>query len=159
MQVRDVMHSNVIQINPQATVLQAAELMSQHGVDTLLVMANNELLGVLGLRDLFTAPLPSRTKSRVSEQRTETQLQEIWQHLQVYELMGEDPALTVPEDFPLMKAAALMMNTGKHPLAVTQRGQVVGVLARSDVVRGLLADTKPVAIDLSRAAVEQPAAD
>lgn len=159
MQVRDVMHSNIVRIDPQASLSQAAALMTEHGIDTVLVMVNDDLLGVLGLRDLFTAPLPSRAKSRVNENRSEQQVQEIWQQRQVYELMGEDPALTVQEDFPLMKAAALMMNTGKHPLVVTRQGKVVGVLARSDVVRALLAVPKPLPLDLGRSVAEQPAAD
>jgi CBS domain-containing protein len=153
------MHSNVIQIGPQASLAEAAEMMTHHGVDTLLVMVDDTLLGVLGLRDLFTAPLPSRANSRVSEQRTEQQLLETWQQVQVQELIAEDPALTVSEDFPLMKAAALMMNTGKHPLAVTQQGKVVGVLARSDVVRGLLAEPHRLPIEMTRSLMEQAAAD
>jgi len=159
MQVRDVMRSDIVQIQPQATLTEAAGLMSQHGVDTLLVMADDRLVGVVGLRDLFTAPLPSRPNSRVNEQRNEQQLLETWQQCKVQQIIGEFPALTVQEDFPLMKAAALMMNTGKHPLAVMHDGKVVGVLARSDVVRGLLAEQHTMPIELTRSIAGQPAAD
>jgi len=132
------MRSEIVRIEPQATLREAAEMMLTTGVDTLWVMEGEQLVGVVGLRDLFTVPVPASYASRMHEWRSEGQLVEAWRGQQVSNIMAEQ-VLTVPEDLPLLRAASLMIGTGKHPLPVMREGRIVGVLERSDVVRALLA--------------------
>jgi CBS domain-containing protein len=138
MLVKDVMRSEVIHIGSPAILHEAAELMLARGVDTLLVMEDEQLLGVIGLRDLFTAPLSASYGNRMNNLRSEQDLFDIWQKQTVGNVMN-DRVLTVTDEMPLMSAAALMVNSGKHPLPVTHDGKVVGMIARTDVVRALLA--------------------
>ena len=56
MLVKDVMQFRMVSISPDATLGAAAEAMLTQGVDTLMVMDGERWLGVMGLRDLFTAP-------------------------------------------------------------------------------------------------------
>ena len=52
MLVRDFMQTEIIRIDRDATLFEAAEKMSAHNVETLLILENDYLLGVIGVRDL-----------------------------------------------------------------------------------------------------------
>jgi CBS domain-containing protein len=139
MLVKDAMVMSVISIAPQATLREAAETMLARGVDTLFVMEDGQLVGVVGLRDLFTAPLRASWGSRMSEQRTEKSLTQVWRGHIVGNIM-DTRVLTVPTEMALTQAAALMVNSGKHPLLVRQDGRFIGAISRADVMRALLGD-------------------
>jgi CBS domain-containing protein len=62
--VKDCFHTELVQIHPDALLLEAAERMLASNTETLLIMEGNRLLGVIGLRDLFTAPVPSIMATR-----------------------------------------------------------------------------------------------
>jgi len=136
--VKDVMNARVLSIEPQATLLEAAKKMLADGIDTLLVMENDELLGVIGLRDLFTAPIPAHYGNFMLRHENEAQLLNIWQSTPVQNLMNEK-VISVSEETTLLRAVELMVNSGKHPLPVLRNGKVLGVISRADVVRELLA--------------------
>jgi CBS domain-containing protein len=137
MLVKDVMNIKVLSIEPQATLLDAAKKMLANEINTLLVMENGELLGAIGLRDLFTAPIPAHYGNFMFRHENEAQLLKIWQTIPVENLMNEK-VMSVVEETTLLRAVELMVNSGKHPLPVLRNGKVVGVISRTDVVRGLL---------------------
>ena len=78
MLVKDVMRTSLIYITPQSTLLDAAETMLANGIGTLLLMENDKLLGVIGLRDLFTEPIPAYYGGRMLHHEDETKLLNIW---------------------------------------------------------------------------------
>lgn len=137
MLVKDMMSTELISIDSHANLAEAAQKMLERGVDALLVMHEGSLKGILGLRDLFTTPISASHADRMYNWRSERQLLEAWRSQTVYNLLN-DEMLTVSDDLPLMQAAALMVNSGKHPLPVTRRGEIVGTIERIDVVRALL---------------------
>jgi len=138
MLVKDFMQSDVFHINFQATLLEAAEKLLANRVDTLLVLKGDELLGVIGLRDLFTAPVPAHYGNPMARHDSEARLLSIWKTTQIQNLMNEK-VITVGEETTLLRAAELMTNSGKHPLPVLRDEKVVGVISRADIVRALLA--------------------
>lgn len=138
MLVREIMRSEVPCIHPHASLREAAERMARHGLQGLLVMDEGQLVGMLGIRDLFTAPRTALDGTRMDEHQTEASLVERWRRQRVATLMNTQ-VLAVTERTPLIQAAALMANSGKHPLPVVRDGQVIGVIDRADVVRALLA--------------------
>jgi len=138
MLVKDMMRTELISIGSQANLAEAAQTMLRHGVDALLVIDEGRVMGIVGLRDLFTTPISASHADRMVTWRSEQQLLEAWRSQTVYNLFN-DEMLTVSEDLPLMQAAALMVNSGKHPLPVTRCGEIVGMIERMDVVRALLA--------------------
>lgn len=135
--VKNAMQVGDLHIHPQATLLEAAKLMMERNVDALPVVENEKLLGVIRLADLLTAPIPARHAPRADERRDAAQLLEIWRSLDVRHMMN-DQALSVSEDTPLMKAAALLINNGRQRLPVTRADKVVGIITRNDIVRTLL---------------------
>jgi len=136
MLVKNVMRSEIVQIHPQATLEQAARMMVQRRANSLFVMEGGVLLGVIGVRDLFTAPLPASYASRMTEGRSEVQLLEVWRSCIVANQMNDQP-LTVGEELTLNQAVALMVNSGKHPLPVLREGRVVGVIDRLDAAKAV----------------------
>lgn len=139
--VRNAMQVTGIYIHPEAALHEAAEMMIRHGVDVLPVMDGHRLVGVIRLADLLTAPIPMDVTPRASERRDEAQLLETWRVLPVRNIMNKQ-MLSVTEDTPLLKAAALMINNGRQRLPVLRAGKIVGMISRADVVRALLTAQK-----------------
>jgi CBS domain-containing protein len=131
------MNVDVFHVRLQTTLLEAAEVMLTHGIDTLLVMENDQLRGMIGLRDLFTAPIPAHYGGSMLHHEDEAHLLKIWKEMPVQNLMNEQ-VLTVREDLGLLRALELMVNTGKHPLPVLRDGKVVGVISRMDITRAMV---------------------
>lgn len=69
--------------------------------------------------------------------RDEGHILQAWKATPVKNLMNEK-VISVTEETPLLRAAELMVNSGKHPLPVLRNGKVVGVISRSDIARALL---------------------
>lgn len=137
MRVRDAMTAEVTLISPRASLREAAEVMLTRGVEALLVQEGETLLGILGLRDLFTAPLSARHGGRMVETQSEEALRQTWGRQTVAHVMA-DQVLTISDEEPLLKAAALMVNTGKHPLPVRRDGRIVGWISREGILQVLL---------------------
>jgi acetoin utilization protein AcuB len=137
MLVKEVMSESLATIGAEATLEEAAQTMLARGVDALLVMDGKRLAGIIGLRDMFTAPRSASLAERMPGRLTELDLRAVWRSQTVRNQMT-DQVLTVTEELPVMEAAALMANLGKHPLPVLRAGKVVGTIDRWDVVRALL---------------------
>jgi acetoin utilization protein AcuB len=143
MELSDVMTHDFLSISPQARLWQAAQMMMEQETDTLLVVEEDHLLGILGLRDLFTAPLVAYSGVKMRKYDSHHQMGEIWQSTTVQNCMNET-VLTVDIHTPLMRAAELITNHGKHLLPVLSNGRVVGTISRKDVVRAMLSETPVV---------------
>lgn len=134
--VRDFMQKIFICLSPQCTVKSAAEEMIRKGVDTLFVTENDEVVGVIGIRDLFTLPIPASFGGpmKIIE---EGNLIRGWENTHVEQLMNPH-VVSIPENYPLMDAAMRMINEGKHPLAILHEKKMIGIIDRSDIVKALL---------------------
>ena len=134
--VRDYMNKNFTCVSPQCTVRSAAEEMILKGIDTLFVTENDHVLGVIGIRDLFTIPVPASFGGPMQRQ-VEEKLVRGWSNTPVDHLMNPD-VISIPEDYPLMLAAEKMVNSGKHPLAILHDKKMVGIIDRREIVQALL---------------------
>jgi len=141
MLVKDFVQADLIHIHPDANLLEAAEKMLAHRVETLLVYLDDQFLGVVGLRDLFTAPIPAHYGNSMPRHEDEYQLLNLWKTTTVRNLMNEK-VLTVNEDVTLIRALELMVNTGRHPLPVMRNGKVIGIISRLDIVHAVLEQTQ-----------------
>jgi acetoin utilization protein AcuB len=134
--VRDFMHKNFTCVSPQCTVRSAAEMMIRKGIDTLFVTENDQVVGVIGIRDLFTLPVPASYGGPMKIKEEENLISG-WEKTSVEQLMNTQ-VISVPENYPLMDAAQRMINDGKHPLAILNGKQLIGIIDRSDIVQALL---------------------
>jgi CBS domain-containing protein len=118
--VKDFMTTNVITIDVQRTVLEAAKLMHQQDVGDLVVIEGNEPKGIVTERDLVR---------RVMAQKKplETKVSEVM----------SNPLITIEEDSSLRDAARIMVKNKIRRLPVTKKKVLVGIIATSDFARHL----------------------
>lgn len=144
MRVRDVMTYGMIGVPETATLAEAVETLLRSHVSALFVFdANHALVGVLSEGDLLR-----RSELGTDEKRPRWleflmsggRLAESYAHThgrKVGEIMTTHVA-TVSEDSELEEAVDLMLHRRVKRLPVLRGDAVVGVIARSDLLRGLM---------------------
>ena len=136
--LRELIRTDVLTAPAATTIRDAALLMTEHGVSSLLVVepgpeSDKRLTGILTDRDLRTRVLAA--------QRDPSE--------PVGEIMTPQP-LTVSADAPAMEALLHMAERGIHHLPVVKEGALQGIVTQSDVTRLLHNDPVYLAADLSR---------
>jgi CBS domain-containing protein len=116
--VKDFMTTNVITINTDRTVLEAAKLMHQQDVGDLVVMDGVEAKGIVTERDLVRRVMAMKKPLDTK----------------VSEIMSK-PLITVEEDTQLRDAARLMVKYKIRRLPVTKDSVLVGIIATNDFAR------------------------
>jgi CBS domain-containing protein len=111
-------------IKPDDSVLDAIKMMAEKQIGALLVMENEELVGILSERDYARKVILKGKSSR------ETPVKDIM----TAEVVCADPLQTVEQCMEIM--------TEKHirHLPVRDGGKVVGVLSIGDLVKAIIAE-------------------
>ncbi|MCI4352774.1 MAG: CBS domain-containing protein [Thermoplasmata archaeon] len=149
--VRDVMSQPVITVRPEATLEVAASLMSTHGVSGLPVVDRRpRLVGVLSQKDIVRVlheraglSLPGgifdlildSTKARRSDLPRECR--EILETTRVRPAMSNRP-ITVNADASLDEAIRLLIEHKINRLPVVEKGTMIGIVSRHDLLSGFL---------------------
>jgi CBS domain-containing protein len=115
--------SHVHTVAPEATVYEAIAMMDARRVGALLVMKDEQLLGIISERDYTRKVILRGRASR------ETQVEEI---------MTRD-LITVHGDTSLGECLQLVTDRGIRHLPVLDGGKVVGLVSIGDLVRAVLA--------------------
>jgi CBS domain-containing protein len=126
MRVRELMSSPVHTIGPETSLKEAARLLEAHGVSALPVVAEGRLLGIVSRSDLVRAEQLFELDDRRTGESAE--------------LAGEAltaPPITVEPETSAVGAAWLMTRNDVDRLPVVERGALVGIVTRSDLVRAL----------------------
>ncbi|MBI5029195.1 MAG: CBS domain-containing protein [Chloroflexi bacterium] len=131
-QVLQVKGNTVWTIAPDATVYAALELMAVKDVGALLVLEQNELVGILSERDYARKVI---LKGKFSK---DTQVREIMTDVVFF----VRPDQTIEECMTLMTAKRV-----RH-LPVIAQGKLVGVISIGDVVKSLISDQELLIRDL-----------
>ncbi len=117
-QIADVMRPEFIEVAPEDTLGEVAELMNVQNVSAVAVKDSGRLIGILTERDLLKA-MAARVHS--SEAR-------------VRQWMTEDP-VTAAADTEVEDAARLMLERGfRHLPVVNEDGNTVGIVSLRRVV-------------------------
>jgi len=112
----------IFSIEPEDPVLEAIQLMAEHGIGALLVMKGNELVGILSERDYARKVI---LKGRSSSETP------VWQIMSA-------PVLTVTPAQTVDQCMQLMTDRRVRHLPVVEQGRVVGVLSIGDLVKAVL---------------------
>jgi CBS domain-containing protein len=118
--VRDFMTTNVITIDIQGTVLDAAKLMHQQDVGDLVVIEGKVPKGIVTERDLVRRVMAHKKP-------LDTKVSEIM----------SGPLITIDEECSLRDAARKMVKYRIRRLPVMKRSVLVGIIATSDFARHL----------------------
>jgi CBS domain-containing protein len=118
--VKEFMTTNVITIDVNRTVLEAAKLMHQQDKGDLVVMDGVEAKGIVTERDLVRRVMAEKKPLDTK----------------VSEIMSK-PLITIDEDSSLRDAARTMVRYKIRRLPVTKKNVLVGIIATSDFARHL----------------------
>jgi CBS domain-containing protein len=140
---RDVMTRPVICVRFDASIADAAQLMVQHGINGIPVLdASGKLVGIVTARDLLRGRKPTEDTKRprwpeflIALDRLPRERRE-FEVRKVADVMTPGPT-TINDDAPLQKIARLMQERQIKRLPVLQAGELVGIIARQDLVRAL----------------------
>jgi len=149
MSISQSMKRNVVSIPDTATIRDAAAVFVKNHIGLLpIVDQDNQLVGVVSLRDLLSLELPDFVNfvadvdfvhdfGAVENTRPSSELLD--QSIQ----MLMKPAITVPEDSGLLRAYALMLQHGLHDIPVVSPDDtLLGVASRVDIGVAILSAWK-----------------
>ncbi len=144
MKAKDIMTANVISIDPEQTVLQAARLMLQHHISGLPVVdSSGSLVGVLSEGD-FLRRRETRTEHRRSRWLEflmgPGKIAAEYTHShgsKVGEVMTAD-VRTVDEDVALEDIVELMERHRIKRVPVMRGGKMVGIVTRSNLMHAMV---------------------
>ncbi len=118
--VKDIMARTLISVNPATTALQIAKMMEQGGIGAVLVKENENLVGIVTDRDFAT-------KIAANNLPFDTAVEKIM----------SSPLVTINYDESISAAAERMSSKKIRKLAVTDNGNIVGLITSTDLVNQL----------------------
>jgi CBS domain-containing protein len=118
--VKEIMTKNVVTIESNKTVFEAAQLMAEKSLGCLIVVIKAFPVGIITERDIVRRIVAKRSSLDVkaSEVMTKT-------------------LITVEPDTSLKEAARVMSTNKIHRLPVLKQNKLVGIVAASDFVRNV----------------------
>ncbi len=122
MKIRDVLRtkgSDVIQIEPDRSVLDAVRLLSEHRIGALVVTRDGGVRGVVSERDILNLVADSPDALGQTE---------------VTDIMTTDVIVAVPDD-DLDYAMNIMTNNKVRHLPILDDGELAGIVSIGDLVK------------------------
>ena len=118
--VEDVMTKAIISVTNETTVFQVAKMMEQSGIGAVLVKKNGHLSGIITDRDYATKIVAHNLPS-------DTPVEQIM----------SSPLITINFDESISDAAERMTSKKIRKLAVTDNGNIIGLITSTDLVTQL----------------------
>ncbi len=119
--VRDIMTKDIVTIDEGETALEAARIMSQRGISSLIVVKDGVPKGIITERDFV---------KKVCAKQLEAS------EIKIGTLMSRIRTVADP-DTPIQVAVQRMANQGIRRLPIIQEGKVVGIVTVTDLARYL----------------------
>ncbi|MGH4028995.1 CBS domain-containing protein [Actinomycetota bacterium Odt1-20B] len=139
--VRDVMTSGVVAVRPDASLVEAAQLMRAQDIGDVLVAAEGQVIGVLTDRDITL-----RAVADGADPLT----------VSAHAVCSPNPVVVGPDD-AVATAVALMRDHAVRRLPVVVDGEAVGMVSLGDLA--LARDPGSALADISGATPEGRAGD
>ncbi len=118
--VKDIMTKTLISVNPATTSLQIAKMMEQGGIGAVLVKENENLVGIVTDRDFAT-------KIAANNLPFDTPVEKIM----------SSPLITINHSESISSAAEMMTSKKIRKLAVSDNGNIIGIITSTDLVNQL----------------------
>ncbi|QFU00801.1 Hypoxic response protein 1 [Halomonas sp. THAF5a] len=156
MQAADVMTTNVITVTPECEVGEIASLLLEHGISAVPVVdADDRVLGIVSEGDLMARVEPEENAHRSWWLRIFSGGGDAVDYVKTHgrkagQIMTPDP-LTVGEDESLHHIASLLEKRRIKRVPVVRDGKLVGIVSRSNLLRGFSVARQPSAGDDDRA--------
>ena len=118
--VKDIMTKAIISVNTETTVFQVAKMMEQGGIGAVLVKKGGNLSGIITDRDYATKIVSHNLSSDTP----------------VATIMSS-PLITINYNESISAAAERMTDKKIRKLAVTDNGNIIGLITSTDLVTQL----------------------
>ena len=119
--VKDIMTREVITIENDRSIVDAAKLMTSNQISSLIVEKNHEPVGIVSERDFVRRVCSKDLRS------SEVSVSEIMSNI----------AITAEPDTPVEVAVQRMINHRIRRLPVIEKGKIVGIVTVTDLAREL----------------------
>ena len=142
---RDIMTREVITVEPETSVEEAAKLMSEHRVSGLPVVRDGMLVGIVSEKDLIVKDKKLHFPEYINliggiiyveSYRKFREEFKKYIAIRVEELMTTELE-TIEPDTPVNEIATLMSREEVNRLPVLEDGKLVGIVTRADLVRNM----------------------
>jgi len=116
--VRDIMTEKVVSIDETKTIKEAASMMNEARIGSIIITKDDTPVGILTERDFVT-------KITAKEIPLSTQLSEVM----------TKPLLAVGPNQTVWEAAEIMKNMEIHRVAVQEGNKIIGMVTTTDLVK------------------------
>ena len=118
--VREIMSDDIMTISPSDNMLEASKIMGEKHIGSLIVLQDEEPIGIITERDLLSRVLSQDLKP---------------DEVSVGAIMSAPLISISPKS--TIKEAAQMMNKKKGRLAVFENTKLIGIITASDLIKSL----------------------
>ena len=150
LKVKDIMTKELITVSPETEIIQATKLLLENRINGIPVTdETGKLVGILCQSDLIAQqkklPIPSFFTfldgliTLTSIKQIEKQVQKI-AAITVGQAMTPNP-VTVQTDTDIQKVAALMVDKNFHTIPVVDKGTLVGIVGKEDILKTLIPES------------------
>jgi len=115
--VKDLMNTNVVSIDSEASVKDAASRMAQQEIGSLVVTQQGKPAGIITERDLLSRVLALGRNAEATQVK----------------MVMSKPLISGSPGMDVTEAARFMVNRGIKKLPITQDGRLVGILTLTDI--------------------------
>ena len=165
MKAQDIMTKDVVTVRPEMTVHQIATLMARKHISGLPVVSKDgDVLGIISESDLIHRPElgTEETPSALSVIFGDRAVAEDFAKAHgktAHDIMSR-PVVSVHCDSDLNEVADLLERRRIKRVPVLKDGRLVGIIARSDLIRALAkVETKPASVTLGSGVIHQAITD
>ena len=116
--VKEIMNPNVVSLGPNASLKDAAELMAQQKIGSIVIVDNNEPIGIITERDFATKIMlqPYSADSKVSEAMS-------------------SPVVHITSNQSVADVIDIMANKDIRKVPVIDNGKVIGIVTGTEFLR------------------------
>ena len=130
MKIEDLMIRSVITMSPDASAYEAVKISNKNNIGCLVVMDNNQIVGILTERDLLERVLEKCRNPK------ETKISEIMTR---HVVMGKP-------DMELSEATRLMFEKRVKKLPIIDGNRLVGIVTLTDIARATSMDKETIGL-------------
>ena len=151
LKAKDIMTKEPITVSPETEIVHATKLLLENRINGVPVIdETGKLVGILCQSDLIVQqkklPVPSFFTfldgliPLTSMKQFEKEVQKI-AAITVSQAMTPNPVVARP-DTGIEEVAALMVDSGFHTIPVVDKGALVGIVGKEDILRTLIPGSK-----------------
>ena len=149
MKVRDVMSTDVAVTAPDASLRDVLELLTARKVSGLPVVDDDgHVLGVVSQADILATTASRPVTSEIGDMLLAKATAKPDTIARTAGEAMSSPAQVIDESCPVTQAAAKMLDHGVKRLPVVRAGELVGIVTRSDLLRGFTRSDEEIAREI-----------